>query len=54
MNTIKTLLKSKVMWIGLAVGVVLALAFRRFIPKPIVNAANMLPGSDAKKAVAAA
>ncbi|MFA6287754.1 MAG: hypothetical protein WC661_10265 [Opitutaceae bacterium] len=32
----------------LLIGAVLAIAFRRFIPKPVVSAANALPGSDAK------
>jgi hypothetical protein len=45
---IKDLLKSKQMYIGLAVGLVLALAFGRFL-KPVKAIADKLPGSDAKQ-----
>lgn len=53
MNSIKELLKSKKMYIGLAVGVLLALAYRRFFG-PVAGIANALPGSDAKTAAKAA
>jgi len=45
---IKDLLKSKQMYIGLAVGLVVALAFGRFL-KPVKAIADKIPGSDAKQ-----
>lgn len=48
MQKIKDLLKSRDMYIGLAVGIVLALAFGRFIPGFVKKAADAIPGSDAK------
>lgn len=49
MNKIKTALKSPLLWIGLGVGAVLVLAYRRFF-MPLKPLADALPGSDAKKA----
>ncbi len=48
MQKLKALLKSKDMYIGLAVGIFLALAFGRFIPGFVKKAASAIPGSDAK------
>lgn len=48
LSKIKQTVMSKRFLIGAAVGVVVALAFRRFIPGVVQQAAAALPGSDAK------
>jgi large-conductance mechanosensitive channel len=48
MSKLQALLKSRDMYIGLAVGVIVALAFARFIPGFVKKAAAAIPGSDAK------
>jgi hypothetical protein len=53
MQKVKALLSNKTLWIGLAIGLVVALAFGRFL-KPVKKVADMIPGSDAKKAAPAA
>lgn len=53
MNSLKELLKSKKMYVGLVVGILIALAYRRFFG-PVAGIANALPGSDAKVAAKAA
>jgi hypothetical protein len=47
MEKIKALLKNKVMYIGLFVGIVIALAYGRYL-KPVKALADKLPKSDAK------
>jgi hypothetical protein len=46
---VQDLFKSKYMWIGLGVGLVLAVAYGRFVRKAVSPLANALPGSDAKQ-----
>lgn len=48
MSKIKSVVMSKPFLIGIAAGVVIAIAFRRFIPAAVTKVANALPGSDAK------
>lgn len=45
MQKLKAALKNPVMWVGVAVGVVLTLAYSRFIPKPVASVAAVLPGA---------
>lgn len=53
MQKIKAVVTSKLFLIGLAIGIVVALAFGRFL-RPVKKVADMIPGSDAKKAAPAA
>lgn len=48
LNKIKSIVTSKPFLIGVAVGGVFVLAYRRLVPAAVKNAANALPGSDAK------
>lgn len=50
LNKIKSVVTSKPFLYGLAAGVLVALAFKRFIPSFVKQAANAIPGSDAKTA----
>ncbi|MFT3870468.1 MAG: hypothetical protein QM715_18620 [Nibricoccus sp.] len=52
MQKIKAVVTSKLFLIGLAIGIVVALAFGRFL-RPVKKVADMIPGSDAKKGAAA-
>lgn len=45
MNKIKSLLTSKEMWIGLGVGLVLAIGFSRFVPSIVTTTVKKLPGA---------
>jgi hypothetical protein len=40
-------LKSPIFWIGAVVGLVLAFAYARFVPKIVKTAAGKLPGASA-------
>lgn len=45
MQKITSALKNPVMWVGVAVGVVLSLAYSRFIPRSVAKVAAVLPGA---------
>lgn len=46
-DKIKSAHKNPIFYVGLAVGVVVAFAFGRFL-KPVKKIADQIPGSDAK------
>lgn len=46
MKFVKDLFTSKNMYIGLAIGLVLALGFSRFIPRAVQSAVQKLPGAQ--------
>jgi hypothetical protein len=48
LSKIKSALKNPVMYVGLVVGIIVALAYGRFIRPTVQPLANALPGSDAK------
>jgi len=53
MQKLKAIFTNKWLLIGLAVGVIVALAFGRYL-KPVKKVADMIPGSDAKTGTPAA